>query len=155
MVWRANGCVRLKRRKQNWAERIWEMDLIIFSANVVSRAEVPHWKSADLDSISQTQHPCCDPLSNWPAGWEKWKPRQIQKATGGAHPLRGPLAAKWHPVEIQVAHLDGRPKMCLEWTYFHSSAELAYLMSLFLEEWISFTDSFLHLTDTYRAVIFH
>jgi len=49
--------VRLKRRKQNWAERIWEMDLIIFSANVVSRAEVPHWKSPDLDSISQTQHP--------------------------------------------------------------------------------------------------
>ena len=36
------------------------MDLIIFSANVVSKAEVPHWKSPDLDSISQTQHPCCD-----------------------------------------------------------------------------------------------
>lgn len=95
--------MRLKRRKQHWAERIWEMDLIIFSANVVSKAEVPHWKSPDLDSISQTQHPCCDPLSDWPAGWEKQKPRQIWEATGGAHPLRGPLAAsgtlwksRWH-----------------------------------------------------------
>ena len=91
------------------------MDLIKFQPTQWgdAEAEFPHWRSPELDRINQTLHPCCYLLSNWLPDWEKGKPRQIQKATGGACLLRGPFAAKWQPVEIQVAHLHGSYKISL------------------------------------------
>lgn len=109
---RAKPSKDLSGRKQIWAERIPETDLGEFQPTQRDGREqsLPVGRVLGTGQSWPVLCPCCDLLSRWLIVWEEGKPQQIQRVTGGDCQLTRPLAAKWQPMEIQVAQHHGSQK---------------------------------------------